>query len=77
LGTHRLQLHRHQRGLTVDEVLYFVNTHLENDFLGLSDVETIRSTCKARNSYAYKQPSQLRRRAPSSNADQEPTPAAS
>jgi hypothetical protein len=38
-----------KEGYDVDEVLYFVNTQLENDFLGLSDVEPIRSTCKARN----------------------------
>jgi len=38
-----------KEGYDVNEVLYFVNTQLENDFLGLSDVEPIRSTCKARN----------------------------
>jgi hypothetical protein len=31
------------------EVLYFVNLELENDHLGLSDIEPIASTCKARN----------------------------
>jgi hypothetical protein len=30
------------------EVLYFVNLELENDHLGLSDIEPIASTCKAR-----------------------------
>ena len=31
------------------EILYFINLELENDFLGLSDVEPVVSTCKARN----------------------------
>jgi hypothetical protein len=31
------------------EILYFVNLELENDHLGLSDIEPIASTCKARN----------------------------
>lgn len=31
------------------EVLYFVNLELENDHLGLSDIEPIASTCRARN----------------------------
>ena len=32
-----------------EEVLYFVNSELENDYLGLSDIEPVRSTCQARN----------------------------
>ena len=32
-----------------EEVLYFVNLELENDHLGLSDIEPIASTCRARN----------------------------
>lgn len=33
----------------VEEILYFTNLELENDYKGLSDIEPVISTCKARN----------------------------